>query len=432
MTPRNSFAVTFLPLLSTSAAMHTAWVLLAFHDAPTADHIGLAVWWGFLAIYHIVMTKFLQTPRELRSIVIISAVFLVCQFAVTLLLNPVYPSFTWWFAAAAMWCSVYYRSATAIFEGIKPESLIVTFEITVLTLLASAVVISGHRMDSGVLPHLCIGVLSVLIAMMRLRTLHTRINQQSASSSSGVLLIVLLLVIAACVMVFCAVISGSATDILTKITTLLSQILSAIGNGLAAFVFWLLSLFPQNIEPNENSAFDMPALPSEQIQDVPSSSGILLYLLIIGVVLGLGIVLIKLWRTVHLRGHHTNKRNTAAVIVKKLGFVVLLRSLIRKLLNRCRLQILYLRNRNTAPGLLVWLERQMRRKRMGRKKGETAAAFLARLGLQFPSCQADLHLLSQHLDRYYFGTNARDISAETIREMRRKFKQALSDNQISA
>lgn len=432
MTSRNSFAVTFLPLLSTSAAMHTALVLFAFRDAPIADHIGMAVWWAFLAMYHIVMTKFLQKPRELRSIVIVSAIFLVGQFAVTFLLNPIYPSFTGWLAAAAMWCSVYYRAVMAISEGTKPESLVVTFELTALTLLASAVVINGQAMDSGVLPHLCIGVLSALIAMMRLRTLHTRINSQANASSSGILLIVLLLVIAVCVMIFCAVISGSAADILTKITALLSQILSALVNGLGAFLFWLLSLFPKNIEPIEGDAFDAPSLPSEQMQDIPDGSGILLYLLIIAVVLGLAIVLMKVWRTVHLKGQRTSKRTAAAVIIKKLGFVDLIRSLLQKFFKRCRLEIMYLRNRNTAPGLLIWLERQMHRKRMGRKKGETTAVFLTRIGIRYPSCQTDLQLLSQHLDRYYFGINSRNMSAETIREMRKKLKHAFSDHITSA
>lgn len=426
MTKQRSFAVTLFSLLSTSAALHTALVLVAFREAPIADHLGLAIWWLFLAVYQFVMTKYLQAPRELRSIVILSAVFVIAQLGVTIRCAPIFPSFSGWAAAFAMWIATYYRCANAILGGVTPEALMVNFETTAMTLLFSAVVVGLGAMVPGVLIHLCISLFLILIAMMRQRTLHTRIDTQNRESTTTLLLPLILLGIAALVVVFCIIISGSAADILTQITAWLSRLLTLAVDLIGAFLFWFFSLFPQPKKNSGDSDFYAEPLPAGQQEQVTTSNGIILYLLIIAVVVGLIFCVVKIWRTVHLRGRSVKLRTVNAVVVKKNSLWETIKRFWNKLSRKIRFNLHYLSHRNTAPGLLVWIEWQMRRKRMKRKHGETASAFLTRVGNQFPLCQTDLQALAKQLDRYYFGLGD-DLPPETIRKLRKQLKHAFSN-----
>jgi len=424
MTKQRSFAVTLLPLFSTSAALHTALMLFAFREAPIADHMGMAIWWVFLTVYHFVMVNFLKTPRDLRSIVIVSALFLIGQLAAVYLLSPVFPTITWWLATMAAWISIYYRCAASLLEGVKPEAMMVNFEVSVLTLLFSAVVINGNVMDPGVLIHLCIGLFCILVAMMRLRTLHTRIDTRNNETAAGFLLPLILVVIAAFVILFCVIISGSAAQILTRITTWLSQLLISAANMIGAFFFWLFSLFPQPPSGPGEEAFEAPSLPSAQQEQVATNNGIILYVLILAVVAGLVICVIKLWHTVHLRSP-SMKRTVHSVVVKKNSLRDVFKRFFQKLMGRLRFHLRYLHERNTIPGLLVWIERRMRRIRMGRKIGETPSAFLARVAERYPRCQNELRYLAGQLDQYYFG-GGDGLSSETVVKLRKKLKAAFS------
>lgn len=430
MTKQRSFAVSLFPPLATAAALHTALMLFAFRHAPIADHLGLGIWWMFLTVYQLVMTKYLQSPRELRSIVLVSAVFVLGQLAVTIWWAPIYPTFTGWLAALAMWIATYYHSVNALLDGMKPEALMVIFETTVLTLLFSAAVVGSGAIASGVPIHLCISLFLILIAMMRQRTLHTRIDTESHENKANLLPPLILFAVAVFVVPVCLLISGSAASILTVITTRLSQLLQAAVKLIGAFFFWLLSLFPTPDSNLDGDAFEAIPLPSGQAEQVATNNGIVLYLIVISVAVGLVFCVLKIWRTVRLQGRSAKSRTVHAVVVKKSSLWESIKLFWAKIRRRIRFNIQYLRRRNTGPGLLVWIERQMRRRRLNRKQGETTSAFFTRISTKFPSCQEDLRELSKQLDRYYFGAGA-DLSPEAVRELRKKLKRAFSANHDS-
>ena len=75
--------------------------------------------------------------------------------------------------------------------------------------------------------------------------------------------------------------------------------------------------------------------------------------------------------------------------------------------------------------LLIWLERNMRRRRAGRKPGETARAFLIRIREeQLPQCGDALVQLADCLDAHYFGAG-RDISHREAAALRRMLAREL-------
>lgn len=430
MTKQRSFAVSLFPPLATAAALHTALMLFAFRHAPIADHLGLGIWWLFLTIYQTVMTKFLQSPRELRSIVIVSGVFVIGQLGVTVLCAPIFPTITGWLAAIAMWIATYYHAANGLLGGIKPESLMVIFETTVLTLLFSAAVVGSGAIASGVPIHLCISLFLILIAMMRQRTLHTRIDTESHENKANLLPPLILFAVTVFVVVVCIFISGSAASILTSITTWLSQLLKTAANLVGAFFFWLFSLFPTPDSNLDGEVFEAEPLPSGQAEQVATNNGFILYLIIIAVAVGFVICVLKIWRTVQLQGRSARSRTVHAVVVKKSSLWESIRLFWAKIRRRIHFNIQYMRSRNTGPGLLIWIERQMRRRRLKRKQGETTSAFFTRIGTRFPTCREDLRELGKQLDRYYFGAGA-DLSPETVRELRKKLKRAFSINNDS-
>lgn len=425
MTKQRSFAVTLFPPLATAAALHTALMLFAFRHAPIADHLGLGIWWMFLTVYQLVMTKFLQSPRELRSIVIVSGIFVVGQLGVTVLCAPIFPTFTGWLAAIAMWIATYYHSVNGLLDGMKPEALMVIFETTVLTLLFSAAVVGSGAIASGVPIHLCISLFLILIAMMRQRTLHTRIDAESHENKANLLPPLILFAVSVFVVLVCILISGSAASVLTIITTWLSQLLHSAAKLLGAFFYWLFSLFPTPDSSLDGEFFETEPLLTGQSEQVATNNGIILYLIVIAVAAGLVFCVLKIWRTVRLQGRSTRNRTVHAVVVKKNSLWESLARFFGRIHRIIRFNLQYLRCRNTGPGLLVWIERQMRRKRLKRKHGETPSAFFARIGIKFPSCQEDLRELAKQLDRYYFGAGA-DLSPETVRDLRKKLKRAFS------
>ena len=420
-----SFAVTLLPSLAAAAGMHSALMLVAFRDAPVADHKGMLLWWAGLAVCHVVLHMFLQKPRELGHIILVCAAMLAAQLTACILWNPVYPSLLSWGILVAMWGAGYYQCADALLNGVKPESLMSIFELCAIALLFFAAIINSGAISAQLVVHLAVGLLCILLSLMRLRTLHTRIDSHEEHSPVELLVPVILLVTAGCCILFCLIISGSAFELLSRFTTALLSALSALGQGVERFLYWLLSLLPEVENDLEGGGFSAPALPSETMEDMPQSSGIVLYLLIAAFAVAGLMIVIKIWRKVHLQAPLRRKVSTAETVVKKSGIGEILRRFINRLLSRLRFELQYLRSRNTAAGLLVWLERQMKRKRMGRKRDETPAAFLARVSIRLPDCTDDLQLLSDTLNRQYFG-GGDHLPPQTIRELRRRLKQELS------
>ena len=422
---QRSYAVTMLPLVSEAAAMHTALMLFAFRKAPTADHLGMLIWWAALFVCHGVLSAFLRKPRELRSVVLVCALLLCVQLGVTVWLNPVYPSFTWWFAAVCMWAAGYYHCAMSHLEGVKPEALMVNFETTALTLFVAVAISGSEAMDGGVVLHLLVGLLCVLSALMALRTLHTRVDTE-ARPMAGLLMPLILLGTGGCAVLFCLLIGGYAHGLLTAFTAWLGRVLKAGAQAVGSFIYWLFSLLPKAEGNVDGEGFESVTLPSGSVEGVPEQSGALLYVLVGAVLLALLVLVVKVWRNVRTQGRGRARPVVRAVTVRRLSPWDGLRRFFRAVQRRLRFELHYLGNRNTAAGLLVWLERRMAAKGMKRGRGETPKSFLERVAVRYPACGSGAVCLAEQLDRYYFGDGG-DLTADQARSLRKAIKQGMKE-----
>ena len=418
---KRSISVLLLPVISYAAAMHMALMLFAFKDAPIADHKGMLIWWGFLAVEYAVMGLFLRRPRELRSVVLLSALVLVLQLLVMLWCNPVYPTFMWWATAVCMWGATYYQCISAFLTGVKPEALMTNFEVTVLALFATAVVVGANSMDAGILLHLAVGLLCSLAGLMGVRTMHTRMDATEERPMVRLLPVLLLLGIGGCVGLFCLLAGGQAAELLKQITAWLARCGKALAEALGAFLFWLFSLLPEAETELDSEAFEAPSLGGGPMEGVTESSGIVLYLLIFAFAAALLVTLVKLWRKVRVRSRTRVMQSAKIVVVRKNSLWNVFLKFVRKLAGRVGYELTYLRCRNTAAGLLVWLERRVRR-----GKGETSAAYLRRVAERIPSCEEELLTLSRCLDRLYYG-GGEGLPADAVQTMRRSFRKAMKE-----
>ena len=421
---KRSVSAMLLPQMSYAAAMHMALMLFAFKDSPIADHNGMLIWWAFLGIEYLLMHLFLRKSRELRSVVLVSAAVLVGQLLVMIFANPVYPTFMWWAAAVFMWAATYYQCVSAFLMGVKPEALMTNFEVTCLSLFAAAVMVSGGAMDSGVLLHLAVGLLCILAGLMGVRTMHTRMDASEERPMVRVLPVLLLLGIGACVALFCLIAGGQAAELLGRFAAWLGRTVKAIAQGIGAFIFWLFSLLPEPEGNMDMEGFEAPALPGGTVEGVTESSPILLYILIFSFAAALLVVLVRLWRKVRVRSSTRVVSTARTVVVRQNPLWAVFLKFIRKITGRVRYELTYLRQRNTAAGLLVWLERKMRR-----AKGETSGAYLRRVAERIPDCDADLHTLSKCLDKLYYG-GGDELPADTVKAMRKGFKKALREGKM--
>lgn len=418
---KRSFSAMLLPQMSYAAAMHMALMLFAFKDDPIADHLGMFIWWGFLLIEHVTMHLFLRKPRELRSVVLLSGAVLLCQLLVTIFANPVYPTFMWWAAAVFMWGATYYQCVSAFLQGVKPEAVMTNFEVTALSVFAAAIMISGGAVNSGVLPHLIVGLLCSLAGLMGVRTMHTRMDSSDERPMVRVLPALLLLGIGLCVGLFCLLAGGHAAELLGMAAAWLGRTAKAIVRAIGAFFFWLFSLLPEPEQNMDMEGFEAPALPGGAVEGVTESSPILLYLLIFAFGTALLVMLVKLWRKIRVRSNTRVVSATRAVVVKKNPLWEVFLKFFRKLARRVRYEFTYLRRKNSAAGLLVWLGRRIRR-----GKGETTAVYLTRVAERIPDCAENLNRLSKCLDKLYYG-GGDELSADTVKAMRRAFQKALRE-----
>ena len=95
-----------------------------------------------------------------------------------------------------------------------------------------------------------------------------------------------------------------------------------------------------------------------------------------------------------------------------------------RLADRVRFQLTYLARRNTPAGVLVWLDRRLKRRSRGRRPGETCRAFLDRAAAELPGCAQELGELARCLDQLYFGGGAPAFSPARASALRRALRLA--------
>lgn len=410
-------------LLANSAALHTAFLLLA--EVGGSDWKGLMLWWGCVTLTYAALALFLRRPRPLRGVILVAVGGFLVQAMTTISLGIRYPFSLSWVCICVLWAAMYYRACAFQFRPAKAEQVIAAFEITVAVLLFTAFTVSGGITEPFTLYPLSIAILLTLLALLRLRSAHPRATEQVAGGIKGrLLLLLLLLLLGGGTAAFVLLLTGSAADLLTQFTNWLKSTGTYLLKLFERFFLWLASLFPESdmgeILPDTQG---MDGLPKASAGENTIDGSFLLYL-IIGVMLTAAVIaLIWLWRkggTVHLPAL---SRPAGLVQRKGPGLGHALTLLWRKLCRWLSYRYNYLAKYNTPPGLLIWLERQAKRRRLGRKQGETSRMFLLRLKDILPGCEDDLVRLSDCLDRLYFSSPPASMEVP-VAALRRKFKRS--------
>ncbi len=425
MNQKISHGIALPPLLTHAAVCHAAAMLVFFPRQTNPDHSGMLVWWLCLTLAYAALTVYLRRPRPMRGVLCIAAACYGLQLLIHLRIGAVPHTKLGLLGLPLLWGWSYYRCCTSLLNGVSPEALLSAFETTVVMLPLTAVCSKWEVMGSGCLLHLTIGMVLALAALARLRRGHRRLESHGHNSGIG-LLTALLLMTGGCGAAFALLLSGSTTQLLTRLTawalSLLQQTVDAVGR----VIYWLLSLLPQferdGIPSEDEATADIIAPMQEEI--LRETDIVIVLLVIAAVAMGIWL-LVRLWKhrspygiTLAVGAARQVQRNSRS-LAEILGQLV---HRIRATLHR---QWLYLHSRSTPVGLLIWLERRMALRRKPRRLGETSRMFLLRTADLLPDCTEELHRLADCLDRHYFGSGD-SLTLQEVTAMRRKLRCSLA------
>lgn len=425
MKKHHSHLVTLLPLLSNVVSLHTLFIFFAYSKNPVSDLIGLLIWWGCLTLTYGALALFLRRPRSLRGVILIAAGGLLLQLVLTIVFAHRHSTFLAWAVLLFMWICMYYRCCSHLLEGVKPESVVAAFETTVLMLFVAAFAVTLSVMNVEPLICTAIGALFALIAMARVRSSNARVDSYIQNNQKGrFLLAALLLALGAGVTLTCILLANTASQLLTRFTQWARSVLRAIAGAIGRFFRWLASLLPEQEVDSNLLAEPGMQLPGEAAEWGTIDSNLPFYLMLGAVALFALIALIWFWRNGGFHHVSFRSRTVSRIQRKRPGLGGLLLRLWHRFSRWVSFQVSYLKQRNTTPGLFVWLERQMRSRHLERQTGETSRAFLTRIRESLPESAETLALLSDCLDRHYFGLG-QTLSASEIASMRKHLRQAI-------
>jgi len=425
LTKHRSPLATLFALLANISALHAFFIFFCYARKPVSDLNGLLIWWGCLTLTYGVLILYLRRPRTLQRVMLIAAGGLFLQLLLTLLFAHRHTTFLSWFILLFMWICMYYRCCSHLLEGIKPETIVAAFETTTLMLFVSAFAVTLSVMAWETLICTAAGVLFSLVAMAQIRSGNARVSAQNLHrQKSRFLLIAVLLGIGGGVTLFCVLLANSASQVLTRFTQWALSVLRSITQAIGRFFRWLASLFPEQYVDPELLNSPTQQLPFGNAEWGTVDSELPLYLIMGGIALLVALALFLLWRGGGLHHLSFRSRTVSRMNLKRHRPQNPLRQLWRRISRWMIFRITYLRQRNTAPGLFVWLERQMQLRKLARKEDETARSFLIRAGQTLPRNAELLSQLADCLDCHYFG-EGHVLSPAEIAAMRKAFRTEL-------
>lgn len=420
-----SHSVILFPLLAGTASLHILFLFFSQPGTPISDHAGILLWWGCLTLTYGVLTLLLRRPRSMRTVILTAAGGLFLQFILTYFFAYRPPSFLSWFVLLSMWGSMYALCCIRLLEGTQTESVMTVFELSVLVVFLAVFGASVSVMTPASLLYPAVGLLLTLIALVQARSGHARMDAQSLHPQKGRFFLVSILAgMGGVTAAFCVLLTDSASRLLSRITQWGFTLLRAAANQVDRLLRWLLSLLP---EQHMNSVLLEEAEvqgPAESAEWGAFDSTLLLYLMLGVIAVLVLVVLVWLWKQGSFHRIVFHSRTVAQSVRKRPGLRDLFLQLRQRLGRWLSFNVSYLKLRNTAPGLFVWLERQMRARHLERESGETARAFLLRIQTVLPSCSEPLIRLADCLDQHYFGTG-QTLSAPEITAMRRQISAEL-------
>ena len=162
--------------------MHAVFLLFSSPRNPVSDHAGMLLWWGCLSLTYGILTLLLRRPRSIRTVILIATCGFLLQLVLTLMVAFRPSTVLSWSVLLFMWISLYARCCIQLLEGTQTDAVVTTFELSVLTLFVIGFGVSMAVITPASLLHCAAGVLLTLVAMIRIRSGHTRVDTRSGHS----------------------------------------------------------------------------------------------------------------------------------------------------------------------------------------------------------------------------------------------------------
>lgn len=265
-----------------------------------------------------------------------------------------------------------------------------------------------------------------ITALAFLRTFGDGRNILCGSKWQGIILLAGMFgALAALLALFFTLLSSGARSAASAIAASVGSAVKAALHGLLRLINWLLSLIPLGTEEEfvPPPGFETGAMQgSQEFGEVVLDPAVLIAAGIVVAVLLAGLAVYLLYRFRRVKISLPSIKGGAAIASKPKLFAGLRRR-IGELFAVLRFRFFALYYRNTAPGVLICLERWGRRHDLPRLKGETNAGFLSRIARQpqFAGEETALLLgrLRRDLDRMYYAPGKKtDADCLSRRELR--------------
>ena len=389
-------------LFSTIASLSFVFGFFSQVETGSFTSACLPVWACFLLAYHFCLSRLLRRAQPVRRLALVTALFFAAQATVSFAVYGRFSSTMGILFAVIMWLSCYYISYGTLLRPVTPERLISHLDGNIILLFIGLAYYSlTGRPMRPLLPLLLAAVLTMAAAVARRSA-----GGRSASHAGGRGAAILLAAVGGMALIAGGVIltlSGQIKSVLLGGWALLRALVSRLYHAFNAFFLWLLSHFT----PDASGTLEGTPLPgnvtAEQSEQAARFSELMLYALLALIIVGLAAALILLLCRGRLRLTVGGRRGELGVQRERPHLSALLRGLWARLRTRIRFAMRYVTERNTAPGVLHRIQRQARRRRLGRQEGETCRQFLMRMNALYPDCEGELRFLSDALDARYFG-----------------------------
>lgn len=404
-----------------AASLATVFSLLASPSAGRFTTIGFIPWVLSVLLCFFVCRVFLRRERSGAQLIRLIVIWLAGQAAVIFVFFSHYSGFMLYLMALACFCLLAYVIYSIYLNGIKMASLSAILELQVFLLV---VAIFYHQFMEGVpsslLYPLTSGILVSLVGLVAMRTSSGRAEGSSRAGGIAVLAVVLVL-LGVLMLAFLLLASDSVGDTVMAGLDFAVSAGQKIGGVLGALILAFFNLFPKMEGGEIGDMQPMDSTSQAVNESVKSESSMYLVILAVAVLCA---VIIGFYL------FHTRRMKIAAFPVQvrtftqhsASGFWDILRLAVQNLFGRLKFFFLSITHRNTAPGMLLYLERWGALHHKKRGAGETHRSFLLRLSEGSDEATADLlENLSNCLDIQFYKGEPCELGKEEINALRHIF-----------
>lgn len=403
-------------LLANSCAMSALFTIFSLVEGMDKSDPCLVLWLSCLSLCYLGLMLFLRRERSIRAIIYFCVAFFVLQLVIAIVLYGLFSSVIGMLAAISMWIYSYYNCFALCIKKVEVERYTKTFDLCGLVLIFTLFFCSVKQLPLSHVVPLAASVILCLLSQVLVRG-GSEGQKLRGLFMSGAIILFLGLIAAS----FIALASGGVKKLVSLLVNCVHAVLAFLYRCINAAFQFLIRLMPEK----QYESFAPPAIEGidtsgaeQQAMAFIDPEKFVIAMLCIGLAFVAAIIILRI-----VRGKNSvdisAKNSEKGLSRRKSGLFSALKKAASKLMKTCRFRLMCMISRNTAPGLLMQIEKHSRKKLHGRSIGESCREFLERAQVLYPHAQAELNILCNALDELYFG-DSKGLSTEKIKQLRRK------------